>query len=358
MTLENEALAESLTPAADVADAAPITDAQTAEAGPSEDEQLSATYQRLVTNNGSDRGEDGKFKSASSGDGEGAGEPAGPPSEATASAPAPANWNGLDDVWKAVPAEHQERVKTHFDDLHRRMSDQGRQLASLKPVADNLAEAAKVVPQFNGMAPQEITRRALELAAISVEMKRNPVDTLLKVAESTGSLALLKARLSGQEAPPAEQHIASLEQKIATLENRLKEASDPKYIETHVSQAFEGRAAQDAVNQFASDPANSFFADVEPHLPAFINIARETAQAGASAKDILKSAYDMAINAIPAIRTKAQAAAKPPVQLDPKRAEAAKKAASINVKSNATGGDAELSEQDALKAAYRRATAA
>lgn len=333
-----------------------------------EDDALGAAFDRLVTNNGSDRAQDGKFASptkdktasaeqASSGGEEGAGAGEAVPADADAT-PAPANWNGLEDAWKAIPAEQREKVKAHFDDLHRRMSDQGRQLASVKPIADHISQATKAIPLFQGMSPDQVSQKALELAAIAVDLKRDPVNTLIEVARNTGQLAALQAKLSGQAMPEGQKIISDLQAQIAGLERKLAQAADPSQIETHVSRVFEGRAAQEAVNQFASDPANSFFADVEPHLPDFIPIARKLAGEGASVKDVLKSAYDMAINAHPEIRTKAQAAAKnAAAEADAKRREDAKKAASVNVKSTSTGRERELTELEALNSAYDRAMA-
>ena len=360
MNVENTELADALT------DVSPEPILESGAPAVSEDEALGAAFDRIMTNNGANRDVDtGKFTSpspkaadadsASSGDEEGAGEIDGAATAPDAS-PAPANWQGLDDAWKSLPAEHREKVKNHFDDLHRRMSDQGRQLASVKPFADTMAEAAKSIPMFNSMQPQEIARKATELAAIAVELKRSPVETLIKVAQSTGALDALAARLSGKEPEPADTQIASLQREVATLKERLLQASDPTQIETHVSRAIEGRAAQDVVNQFASDPANSFFADVEPQLPTFVVLAKER-NPGASPKEVLKTAYDMAVNAIPEVRAKAQAAAKTAAAAnDQKRTEAARKAASINVKSTSTG-KTNLTEHDALSAAYDRAMA-
>lgn len=351
----SEALAEALT-----AEPAPVVVDVPVDTGPTEDEALGAAFDRLMTNNGSDRGEDGKFvstnpdKAASPGgeDGAGDGDAA---TVASDTSPAPANWNGLDDAWKALPADLQAKVKPHFEDLHRRMSDQGRQLASVKPFADHMAQATQAIPTFKGMAPEQVSQKALELAAVAVELKRDPVGTLINIAHSTGQLEALAAKLSGQAMPEGTQQITDLKREIASLKNQLQQAADPSQIETQVSRVFEGRAAQEAVNQFASDPANSFFADVEPQMPAFITLAKE-AKPGAPIKDVLQTAYDMAINALPEVRAKVQAAVKS-AAADPARTEAAKKAASINVKSNSTGKERVLTEAESLGSAYDRAMA-
>lgn len=332
------------------------------DAGPTEDDALGAVFDRLMANNGADRGEGGKFVSpkveqASPGGEEGAGDGTDAPIVSDAS-PAPANWNGLDDAWKALPQEHREKVKAHFDDLHRRMSDQGRQLANVKPIADHIAEATKAIPIFKGMSPDQVSQKALELAAVAVDLKRDPVNTLIEVANSSGVLRELAAKLTGQELPDDSQQVSVLLRRISALEAQAAQAANPDQIETQVSRVFESRAAQEVVNQFASDPANSFYAEVEPHIETFIPIATAQAKAGASLKDVLKSAYDMAINALPDVRAKVQAAARAAAaNPDTTRTEAAKRAASINIKSTSTGKERALTEAEALGSAYDRAMA-
>jgi hypothetical protein len=71
---------------------------------------------------------------------------------------------------------------------------------------------------------------------------------------------------------------------------------------------------------------------------------------GASAKDILDAAYDMAIHAIPALRAKVTAAAAPAT--DPRLTAAQMKAKSVNVVSRPSGQGRELSEREAMGAVW------
>lgn len=350
-----EALADALA----TTEAAPIVVDQVNDTGPSEDDSLGAAFDRIMSNNGSDRGADGKFTSSKASQGSegdaGEGEAAPPP--VVEASPAPANWNGLDDAWKALPAEHQGKVKAHFDDLHRRMSDQGRQLASVKPIADHIAQATQALPIFKGMSPDQVSQKALELAAVAVDLKRDPVNTLIQVAQSTGQLEALVARLSGQQMPEANQQISSLQQEVISLKRQLAAVSDPDQIETTVSRVFERNSAQDAINQFAADPANSLWPILEPHLPKFVAEVKK-AEPSLSTKDILRKAYDKAVDAFPALKAEREAAAKQAAaDADAKRAEAAKRASSINLKSTSTGKERMLTELEALGSAYDRAIA-
>lgn len=352
----NDALADALT----VTDAEPVVTDQVADAGPTEDEALGAAFDRITSNNGADRGDGGKFtspnKPASQGSEGDAGEEQAAPVVVDAS-PAPANWNGLDDAWKALPPEHQAKVKAHFDDLHRRMSDQGRQLAGVKPIADHIAQATQALPIFKGMSPEQVSQKALELAAVAVDLKRDPVNTLIQVAQSTGQLQALAARLSGQQMPEGHQQISTLEQEVISLKRQLAAVSDPNQIETTVSRVFERNTAQDTINQFAADPANSLWPVLEPHLPKYIAEVKE-ADPALSAKDTLRKAYDKAVEAFPALKAERDAAAKQAAaDADAKRAESAKRASSINLKSTSTGKERMLTELEALGSAYDRAIA-
>ena len=354
-----DAVADALTAA--VADPAVVIEAPAA-VERSDDDIAGEVFDRLVTNNGAAKGEDGKFVSpdparaaeAAAQQTEDGQEQAGQPE---AVAPPPANWQGLEDVWKAIPPEHSAKVKAHFDDLHRRMSDQGRQLASVKPISDHFTQAAKALPQLANMAPEQIARDAIQLAVIQRQLTENPVETLLQVANRYGAIPGLIQKLSGQPQPEGAQHISSLQREIADLKEHIQKVSDPSQIETHVSQALETRSAQEAVKSFAADPANDYWPILEPHLPAHIAEIMQ-ANPGLPADQVLRRAYDKALDAFPALK-QAKAAAKPAAvtDLDQKRAEAAKKAASVNVKSTSTGKERQLSEEEAMAAAYDRAVA-
>lgn len=327
-----------------------------------DDDIAGEVFDRLVTQNGAAKGEDGKFVSTDPAKvAEAAAEKAVDGQEqvepAVEAAPPPANWQGLEDVWKAIPAEHAEKVKAHFDDLHRRMSDQGRQLASVKPLSDHFAQAAKSLPQLANMAPEQIAREAIQLAVIQKQLTENPVETLLQVANRYGAIPGLIQKLSGQEMPEGAQQISGLQREIASLKEQLQKVSDPSQIETHVSQALETRSAQEAVKSFAADPANDYWPILEPHLPAHIADIMQ-ANPGLPADQVLRKAYDKALDAFPALKQAKTAAKSAAVtDLDQKRAEAAKKAASVNVKSTSTGKERQLSEEEAMAAAYDRAVA-
>jgi hypothetical protein len=169
-------------------------------------------------------------------------------------------------------------------------------------------------------------------------------------------LGQIAGKLSGKE-PDQNSQVTYLEQKVAKLEQQLsKPQIDESAIEERISHAMESRQVQTEVETFAETA--DFWADVENVMPGYIRMVREN-NPGVSAKQALETAYDMAINADPIVRQKvreleAKATTKQP---DTKRVDAAKKAASINVKSTVNGSGREVSEDDALSAAWDRAAA-
>lgn len=370
-----EALAEAVNPAvAAAADtgAAPV---------PSEDDELGSVYDRLVTNNGADRGEGGKFTSKPDGTvvRSGSQEVTGEEAEAAKALiqqgkadakpenaaeqpaevpPPPAHMpQAIKDSWKDIPESARTAIAAHQAEVDRKFGEVGAQLRAVKPIADRLTAVTQQFPEFQGRTPEQLAQGAAELAAVQVRLEKDPVGTILQIAQHYGALDGIVARLSGQQ--PSEQagQVQQLTGTIRELQNKIQELSDPNRVDQRIAASMAQRDADNIVADFAK--GKEFYADVEASLPAFIQMAQQTAGDKASMTDILESAYDMAVNAIPAVREKARAAerSKAAQTPDPKRTEAAKKAASINVKSSSTGKEAAMSDEDAMAAAYDRAMA-
>ena len=153
----------------------------------------------------------------------------------------------------------------------------------------------------------------------------------------------------------ATRELAAFRQTITELRGQLQNRGNPEDIETTVSAVLEKAKVQEAIDRFAKE--QPFYADVEPDVPAFIQIVRQK-MPDASAVTVLEKAYNMAINANDEVRARKEAAeakAKAAPKPDPKRSEAAKRANSINVTSTGTGKQGYSSEAEAMAAAYDRA---
>jgi hypothetical protein len=101
------------------------------------------------------------------------------------------------------------------------------------------------------------------------------------------------------------------------------------------------------------------FADVQNDIPFFITRVK-AANPNATAQEALEAAYDMAVNADPTVRQKVradEAQKATPGAVDTKRTDAAKKAASINVKPAVNGRTKDMTEDELLGSVYEQAMA-
>lgn len=342
----------------------------------SEDDALSAAWDKSQEPDAAseqtgerERGPDGKFvakakegdQTASQEGEEGAAEAeAGSTAEAGTAAPAHLP-QAIKASWDKIPVEARTAIASHQQEMDRKFSEVGRQLSAVKPIADRFAQVQQQHPEFSGMTSEQMAEGAIQLAAVQTRLERGSpeqrTDTLLEIAQRYGVLGHIAGKLSGKE-PDQNSQVTFLEQKIANLEQQLSKSPqiDEQTIEDRISQAMESRQVQTEVEAFAEKA--DFWADVENVMPGYIQMARGN-NPEIGIKQALELAYDMAINADPTVRQKVREleAKATTQQPDTKRVDAAKKAASINVKSTVNGSGRELSEEDALSHAYDRAAA-
>lgn len=334
-----------------------------------EDAALEATFDRLVTNNGSDRGEGGKFKSPNpeteggqggdspSKDGDGAAGADNPPVVGTA---APAHLpQAIKAEWDKMPETARTAIAAHQAEMDRKFGEQGKLLGQVKPLADKLTEAVTKFPDFKGMTPDQIAQGAIELGAVQVALGKNPVGTIIEIAQHYKCLPQLVQAIGGKgEAGDPNNTITSLQQEVSGLKAQLQKVSNPdtlrETVSTTLAEQMKQKEAETAFLDWSKD--QEFYAEVEADLAYFVGKVIESKGRERPAKEILTEAYDMAINANPDVRAKVRVAeAKATAaNADPKRTEAAKKAASINVPSNGSGKERQMTEDELLAASYDR----
>jgi len=337
---------------------------------------MGAVFDRLVTNNGADRATDGKFASvdvpkvetASTGDGgvppveEGAGDkPVDVP--VAGDTPAPAHLPGaIKAQWATATPELRAAIAAHQSEMDRKFGEIGKQYGAVKPIADKLTHATQNFPDFAGMTPDQLAQGALELAAVQVNLNKNPIGTIMDIAKHYNVLPQLAQAFQAQGGQPVDadhgQLVAGLQQKISNLETQLSKVSNPDTIRETVSTAFVERETETLVKQFAAADGKDYWADVEADMPLYIKHVLDKGLAEGP-KEILQTAYDMAINANPDVRAKVRAAeAKATAgKTDPKKAEAVRNAVSINVKSSNSGKERVMTEDEAMASAYDRVMA-
>lgn len=334
---------------------------------------MGAIFDRLVTNNGADRGADGKFTSAepaesnaaASGDGGVSPDVEGAAAEPTDSpvpgeTAAPAHLPGaIKSQWEHIPEEARSAIAAHQSEMDRKFGEIGKQYGAVKPIADRLTEATTKYPEFAGMTPDQIAQGAVELAAVQANLGKNPVGTIMDIAKHYNVLPQLAQVFQGEGGQNDQtQLVTGLQQQIANLEAQLSKVSNPETIRDTVSTAFAERETEALVQQFAAADGKDYWAEVEADMPLYIAHVMDRGLAEGPT-NILQTAYDMAINANPDVRAKVRAAeARATAETtDPKKAAAVRNAVSINVKSSASGKERTMTEEEAMASAYDRAMA-
>lgn len=360
-----------------LADIAPPPAAVIAEDAANDDEALGALWDKHERDNGAER-DQGRFASpdpekraaaeaakASPGGGAGEGQQGdGTPPLSTA-VPLPANWQGIQggvaqnikDAWEKTPAELRSFVAQREQELQTRLSDHGRQVAAIKPLAEVISkhqdyfDGRYKMPDGSGLTPAAAVSF---LFSAQRELDKDPVAGLLAIADRYGARDKLAAAF-GKTVPEGE---LDLRREIAGLKQMLSgQMQNPASIGDIVSQKLQEEAekhsAAEEVNRLSKD--KPFYSEIpEADMVDFIHKSRRKLGETASKEAIFDLAYDMAVNADPDLRAKIAAAARPAAGHDPKKIADAKRAAGVNITSTSSGRGRELTEEEELGLVYDR----
>lgn len=306
---------------------------------------------------GQQRGEDGKFKTNGDGDepdpndppqeGEGTGEEgdeAGSSTLTATGAPLPANWNGMDEDWAKIPPDVQAKIAVREQELHTRMSEQGRQIGQYKPLWDvvdqnkDLMEGRKM-PDGRDITP---AHGVAFLLAAQRAFDDNPIAALLDMADRAGVRQHLAAVLTGQAQIPR------------TQPQPQQPAVAPADVERIVKEALTEDASAKAANEELSRLSKDkpLYAEIaEEDMVHSIHKARKRLGNAASKEAVFDLAYDIAVNADPDLRAKAAAGKKAAVD-NAKRVTDAKRANGVNLTSTQSSKGQSLTEDELLARAY------
>jgi hypothetical protein len=320
---------------------------------PDVDTELSAVFDRLNVTNGADRGDSGKFTSPNpetpsepaevaspEADTQGQGEGAEPDPTLTGTAPLPPSWQHKPELWEKLPPESRQWAAEVERRHQQTLSEQGRTIATAKPLmevvkAHEQLYAGRSMPDGRPVTPADAVN--FLLAAQSRLDSGNPVPEILRIADSYGVRQQLAQHLGIQSNQPVDTQ--ALLNKIGSLEQQLMQAN-PRNISQIISQQLSEQQAIDSNVRLFEDFAerNPVIREVpESDMLDFIALAKKKLPDTSSPRDVLAKAYDMAVNADPALRSKT-AVPKAPVP-DAKKAEEARRATSVNVRSTSTGKD-------------------
>jgi len=338
---------------------------QLAQTAMGDDQDLSAVWDQLQSDDTADgdNGDAGAAADLGEGDvklnpddptpeGEGTGEEGAEDGSSTltdSGVPLPANWNGMDEDWKKIPPDVQAKIAARDQEIHVRMSDQGRQISAYKPVNDVFEQnkdllEGRQTPDGRPVTPAFAAQFLLEAQR---RIDANPIGSLIEMAERFGLRNELQAALNGQ------LQFQRIQPPAAGQPQNLSAADVAEIVKSTLTEDTSSRAAAEEVSRLSADkPLYSKIA--EGDMVHSIHKARTKLGDAASNEAVFNLAYDMAVNADPDLRAEAAAAAKTAAAAvsDTKKIANAKRASSINVTSNSSGRSRELTEDELLAATY------
>lgn len=334
------------------------------------DADLGAVWDRMERDNGAAR-ENGKFASVKTIEHDpaevsagteplegGEGEAAAVAETSTPEAvevPLPSSWRGKDELWAKIPADLKEPLRAHQEELHKTLSQQGQALSAYRPIGDVIQ---KYGDYFDGRTASYKPAEAVDyLFNLQRQMDAKPIDTLLEIADTyqlRPKLAELFGGQAGGQGGEQADNSQVLLAEINQLKTIIREMGDPSKIDARITSKLKEDREFSQVEQEISRVSKDMplYAEIpEQDMVYFINKSWEKLGSAASKEAVLKSAYDMAINADPDLRAKA-AAAKAAASGDPERVAAAKRANSTNIRSTSTGKSRELTDDELLGQVY------
>lgn len=268
--------------------------------------------------------------------------------------------SGLDEVWSALPPEAQEAIAAQQMKLHKTLSDHGRFVSAYRPVAEVFGEFKEYFGGDRGnYKPDEAVKF---LFGLQRSMDDKPMETLLEIADTYNLLPELQKRFGTAAAGEGQQEqaseaslVGSLRSEIESLKGEIRRISDPSSVDERINARLsEDRVMTEAtsvISRVATKEAMPLYNDVEPELPHFITRAWNKLGESADKADVLKLAYDMAVNADPDLRKKA-AALTSAAQTERKVVADARKANATNIRSTSSGSPREMTEDEALDAIW------
>jgi len=317
---------------------------------PDYDAIMGEAYDRITTQNGADRDDNGKFISpnpvnddapielvadegdpASALEGADKGESADEPVESTLQESAvspPPSWQARRELWDKLDPDTRKIVAETESELNRKLTDQGRQIAAAKPIHDTVSQfkhlyEGRTKPDGSPVSATEATAFLFDAQA-KLDNPQTRLQTIMGIIDSYGARDHLAAILTGKAQIPASPQQPSLTPRDieAAVEKKLSEAENARQASEEVTRLSKGMPL------FSQIP--------EDTMVTFIKLAWNKLGASASKADVLANAYDMATNADPDLRAKRAAATTAPATRTVSTADA-KRANAVNVTSTSTG---------------------
>jgi hypothetical protein len=262
--------------------------------------------------------------------------------------------------WQNIPEGARSALAQSYQKMASEAAAAGRLKQGFGPIQEAFQSVAQQAPELRNMSPQDAAKMMGELAMTRVQLTRDPVGTLFKVAQQMGVADKFRAAFTGQQQAPQQgqqapqqgqqaqtQREAALMREVAQMRQQMQRMANPDIITGTVERTLQTREAEQAVSTWAAE--KPYYQALEPHLPQFVDEAIAALGEGASYTDVLDAAYNMAVE-----RFSLQSPAPQNAPQDGQRTEAARRAVSSNVRSRGTR-PTPLSDRDAMAQAYDRA---
>lgn len=252
------------------------------------------------------------------------------------------------DAWRDIPEEARNAVLESHRKMGRQLAEQGRIVHGIKPIQDVLVQAVKDLPALANMRPEDVGKEVMQLAKISNDFAQKPVETMMSLIKQHRLEEPLRKIFAGEPPDQASLQSNELQKQVQQLQRQLAQVSDPEYLRGQVEQFTTQSQVQSSVEQFAQTAEH--WNVVEEHMPYAIQFIKAS-DPNASPMDALSRAYDLAVSQFVPNASKAKQdgpADKATPVADPQKTQAARKAKSVNIRSNATGNQKTLTEEEEL----------
>ena len=256
---------------------------------------------------------------------------------------------GVKQHWNDIPEGAREAILDSQREMGRKLADQGRQVQGIAPIRDVLARAVKDIPSFADMRPDDAAAQIFELAKLSNDFTKNPVDSLMGYIKKHGLTEHMSHALAGQ---PLTGAVPNTTKEVERLTKEVARLSDPSHMRDTFETFNTQSQVENSVTEFVSTAEH--WGVVEEHMPATIQYVQATLGEDASPSDVLSKAYNLAVSQfVPEAKVKQEGNSEKAAPIDdPKRSKAALKAKSANVQSRASGKSRNLTEDEQLSAAF------
>lgn len=256
----------------------------------------------------------------------------------------------LKDGWGKIPEEMRDTITSAHREMAQKVSQASREVNAYKPIRGALEAAIKANPAIADMKPEEVAQQLPGLVQAGQQLKQNPVQAILTLAQQHGVAQHLAQALGGNvDGARFQQEISTLRQENERLRqelnpDRLRENFDSWHAETQT---------MSAVQKFANEAEH--WGELEDKLPPFIEAAKAILPDSTAPEAVLEEAYNMALQRLLPDKAKApKAASEAAPEPDPAKVESAKRATSVNVQGKSAGKPRPKTEDELLDEAWRK----